>query len=96
MLTQNYAAPPREKKPAPAEDRASFRENFSKFNNTPQERQKQADEHLERVIESAHTLFTSHPTPARWRRLCRLICARSPAMVLRLEVAKGLAPRGAK
>lgn len=94
MLTRTYAAPPpkkRERDRGRTESRS--RKNFKQTNDTPRERHLQADR-LECIILRAHALFAAYPTSARWRRLCRLIRARSLATVRRLEEAKGLAPRG--
>ena len=96
LVAQRPKPPPRKEKPETAQDRTGFQEDFDTSNYTPgrHARQGDRDQRLERVIYRVHTLLTLRPSRARWRRLCRLIGARSPEMVRRLEEERGLAPAG--
>lgn len=51
------------------------------------------DARLERLIKAATAIYGAPPTPVRLQRLTRLLNARSPAAVQRLERERGLAPK---
>lgn len=90
LLKRPPDPPPQKRRPRSSELQGQEKQR-GRAEYTPDKPQQQdRDARLERLIRLATTALGVNFTPVRWRRLARLVAARSPAAIRRLEVERGL------